>query len=207
MKKTLKPTRPGAFHATGPGGLDAKGFARWYRGEILNCWNSLDLASVARVADAVVEAQEAGRQVFIMGNGGSAATASHIATDLSKTAEVAGRAPVKCLSLADNTAFITAVGNDLSFDDIFSRQLENLLNPKDVVILVSGSGNSKNLLKAAKLANARGALTVGLLGFDGGKLKALVNIPLLVSSDQYGAIEDLHMGIGHVLAFYLKQRR
>ena len=168
-------------------------------------WRGLDLESVAKVASAILEARAAGRQVFVMGNGGSAAIASHIATDLCKTAAVPGAPLVKCISLTDNVPYITAIGNDLSFDRIFSRQLENLLKPKDVVILVSGSGNSANVLEAARLAKARGALTVGLLGFDGGKLKSMVDIPLLVASDQYGVIEDLHMGIGHILTFYLKQ--
>ena len=191
----------------GPGGLSAEAFARWYREEILNQWQSLDLKAVSRAASAIVEAQEKGRQVFVIGNGGSAATASHLATDLSKTAEAPGWPLLKCLSLTDNASFITAIGNDLSFDKIFTRQLENLLSPKDIVILISGSGNSGNLLEAARYANKRGALTIGLLGFDGGRLKPLVKIPLLVSSEQYGVIEDLHMGIGHVLAFFLKQRR
>ena len=120
---------------------------------------------------------------------------------------MAGRPQLACISLADNVPFITAIGNDLSFDDIFSRQLENLLGPKDVVMLVSGSGNSPNLLRAAEYANSKGALTVGLLGFDGGKLKGLVKVAVLVESDQYGVIEDLHMSIGHILTFFLKQRR
>lgn len=204
--KKIRATVPGGFHATGPGGLSAEAFSRWYREEIVSQWQSLDLKSVSRVAEAIVEAQQKGRQVFVVGNGGSAATASHMATDLCKTAAAPGKPLLKCVSLADNVSFITAIGNDLSFDKIFVRQLENLLRPKDVVILISGSGNSANLLEAARYAIKRGALTVGLLGFDGGKLKSLVEIPLLVPCDQYGVIEDIHMGIGHILAFFLKQR-
>ena len=204
--KAIKPTKPGATHVTGPGGLDAAAFARWYRDRAIEQWDGLDVEGVARLAAWILSAREKGRQVFVMGNGGSAATASHIATDLSKTAHVRGRKPVKCLSLADNAAYITAIGNDLSFDDIFSRQLENVLAEGDVVLLISGSGNSPNLLKAAALAKARGAKTAALLGFDGGKLKGKVDLALLVSSDQYGVIEDLHMSIGHILTFYLKQR-
>ena len=206
-RKGIQGTLPGRTHVTGPGGLDAPAFARWYRSEISRSWEGLDLSRVSQVAKAVVEAQERGRQIWVMGNGGSAATASHLATDLSKTAAVEGHPLVKCISLAENAAFLTAIGNDISFDDIFVRQLENLLRPKDLVILVSGSGNSKNLVKAAQYANAHGALTIGFLGFDGGKLASLVEIPLLVASDQYGVIEDVHMGIGHILTFYLKQRR
>jgi D-sedoheptulose 7-phosphate isomerase len=111
------------------------------------------------------------------------------------------------VSLTDNVPLITAIGNDLSFADIFSRQLENLLEPGDLLILITGSGNSPNLLKAAELARRRGARTAALLGFDGGRLKDLVQIKILVSSDQYGVIEDLHMSVGHILTFYLKQRK
>ncbi|MBI5200287.1 MAG: SIS domain-containing protein [Elusimicrobia bacterium] len=204
--KAIRGTKPGATHVTGPGKLGAAAFARWYRARTVEQWEGLDVEGVARLAAWIVSAQEKGRQVFVMGNGGSAATASHIATDLSKTAHVHGKKPVKCLSLADNVAFITAIGNDLSFDDIFSRQLENVLGAGDVVLLVSGSGNSPNLLKAAALAKARGAKSAALLGFDGGKLKSKVDLALLVSSDQYGVIEDLHMSIGHILTFFLKQR-
>lgn len=206
-RRKLRGTLPGRTHVVGPGGLGPAEFARWYRGRIADQWKALDLGAVSRVASALVRAQKEGRQVFVMGNGGSAATASHLATDLGKTAAAPGRPPVRCISLADNVPFITAIGNDLSFDEVFSRQLENLLGPGDLVILVSGSGNSRNLVKAARLANARGALTVGLLGFDGGKLRSMVRIALVVPSDQYGVIEDLHMGIGHILTFYLKQRK
>ena len=206
-KKKIAGTKPGGTHVTGPGGLDAAGFSRWYREQTVARWKDLDLKAVAALADAVAECQDQGRQIFIAGNGGSAATASHMATDFCKTAEAKGRAPVKCVSLTDNVSYITAIGNDLSFDDIFSRQLENLIEPGDLLILVTGSGNSPNLLKAAELAHKRGARTAALLGFDGGALAKLAQVKVLVPSDQYGCIEDLHMSVGHIVAFYLKQRR
>jgi D-sedoheptulose 7-phosphate isomerase len=205
-KKRVGGTKPGATHVTGPGGLNASKFACWYRDETLDQWRGLDLDAVTKLAECVAECQDQGRQVFVLGNGGSAATASHWATDLSKTAEVKGKAPIRAISLTDNVSFITAIGNDLSFDDIFSRQLENLLEPGDLVILISGSGNSKNLIKAAEFARSKGAKTAALLGFDGGRLKDMVALSLIVNSDQYGVIEDLHMGIGHILTFYIKQR-
>src|SRR3989339_1262083 len=101
-----------------------------------------------------------------MGNGGSAATAASIAVDFSKTAAPKGRRALKCISLSENAAFITAMSNDHTFDDIFVKQLENLLIPRDVVLLISGSGNSPNLIAAARMARARGARTAALLGFD-----------------------------------------
>ncbi|MDE2312578.1 MAG: SIS domain-containing protein [Elusimicrobia bacterium] len=205
-KAKIKGTRPGQFHASGPGGLKPGEFAMWYQDELRRALASLDWAAFEKIAAAVAEAGDKGRQVFVMGNGGSAATASHAAVDFSKTAANPKKPLLRCLSLADNPSFITAVGNDISFDETFSRQLENLLNPKDAVLFISGSGNSKNLLEAAKLARRRKAWSAAFLGFDGGKLRGLVDQALVVASDQYGVIEDVHLSLSHMLTFYLKQR-
>lgn len=192
---------------TGPGGLGPEQFAVWYREETFAQWRALDLNAVARVARELEKAERLGRQVFIVGNGGSAAAASHMATDLSKTAARPNKPLLRCLALTDNVSFMTAIGNDLGYEDIFVRQMENLLEKGDLVLLISGSGNSPNVVKAARYAKKKGAFTVGLVGFAGGRLKRLVDIALHVPSDQYGVIEDIHMGVGHVLTFYLKQRR
>ena len=206
-KKTVTGTKPGATHVTGPGGLDAKAFARWYRERSVEQWEALDLDALSRVAATIEEAQAKGRFVWVCGNGGSAATAAHVGCDFGKTASRAGAKPLRAVSLSDNAAFMTAIGNDLSFDETFSRQLENVAAAGDVVILISGSGNSANLLRAAEVSRARGAKVVGLLGFDGGKLRSLCDEFLLIPSDQYGVIEDMHMAVAHVLTFYLKQKR
>src|SRR5262245_45944045 len=141
-KSAVRGTRPGATHATGPGGLDVKAFARWYRERSLEQWRGLDLDALARVAAVVEAAQARGRFVWVCGNGGSAATAAHVGCDLGKTAARAGAAPLKAVSLADNAAFLTAIGNDLSFDHAFSRQLENVVAAGDVLLLLTGNGNS-----------------------------------------------------------------
>ncbi len=206
-KKPVKGTKPGATHVTGPGGLSAREFARWYRGRALEQWRLLDLDALARVAAVVEAAQARGRFIWVCGNGGSAASAAHVGCDFGKTASRRGAKPLKAVSLSDNAAFMTAISNDLSFDEVFSRQLENVAAEGDVVIVISGSGNSPNLVKAAVLSRARGATVVGLLGFDGGKLKSLCDESLLIPSDQYGVIEDLHMSVAHILTFYLKQKK
>ena len=192
---------------TGPGGLTVREFAKWYRDREIEQWERFDLDAMDQIAAAIETAERNGKQVFVMGNGGSAATASHIATDWSKTAERTGKTLIRCMSLNDNLPFMTAIANDLGYDAVFVRQLENLLNAGDVVVIISGSGNSPNVIKAAEYAKSKGAVTVGMTGFTGGKLRKLVDICLHIESDQYGVIEDLHMAAGSILAFYLKQRK
>lgn len=192
---------------TGPGGLSPREFAQWYRDHEIEKWRELDLDAITRIAKALETAEKKGSQVFVVGNGGSAATASHIATDWSKTAERKGKRLMRCMSLTDNVPFMTAIANDLGYDEVFVRQLENHLQSGDIVVIISGSGNSPNVVKAAKFAKKKGALTVGMTGFTGGKLRGLVDICLHINSDQYGVIEDLHMAVGSILAFYLKQRK
>lgn len=192
---------------TGPGGLSIVEFARWYRDLEIEHWRTLDLQAIEQMAKAIEKVEKAGRQIFVMGNGGSAATASHIATDWAKTAEREGKPLLRCTSLNDNTPFMTAISNDLGYDQVFVRQLANYLQRNDLVVIISGSGNSPNVIEAARYAKRKGAVTAGMTGFTGGKLRRLVDICLHIESDQYGVIEDLHMAAGSILAFYLKQRK
>lgn len=203
----MKGTKPGATHVVGEGGRDAARFARWYRARALEQWEKLDIPALERLARLVEKAQAAGRFIWVCGNGGSASIAGHVGCDFGKTAAAKGAKALKAVSLAENMAFITATANDLSYDQVFSRQLDNVVSKGDVVLLISGSGNSKNLLEAARLSRKRGATVFSLLGFDGGRLRALSHDFLLVPSDQYGVIEDMHQSIAHILTFYLKQKR
>ena len=192
---------------TGPGGLSPRAFAAWYRDREIEKWRELDLDAIDAIARALEKAERNGKQVFVCGNGGSAATASHIATDWCKTAERKGKTLLRCTSLNDNVPFMTAISNDLGYGEVFARQLQNYVGRGDVVVIISGSGNSPNVIKAAQFARRKGATTVGMTGFTGGKLRRLVDICLHIDSDQYGVIEDLHMAAGSILTFYLKQRR
>ncbi|MCB9150092.1 MAG: SIS domain-containing protein [Caldilineaceae bacterium] len=151
------------------------------------------------------------RQIFVLGNGGSAATASHIACDLSKNTRAADKpylsAPhLKVMSLNDNMSLFSAIANDEGYENVFAHQLENVLQEKDVVLAISASGNSPNVLNAVKLARARNAQTVGWSGYDGGALAHLVDIAIVVPNWCIEQIEDIHMMMGHMLTMTLRQK-
>jgi len=147
----------------------------------------------------LLEARSAGRRVYVMGNGGSAAIASQFVCNLVKTAQVAGYQPFRAFALTDNTPSLTAWANDTAYDEIFAQQIAALVEPDDVVIAISASGNSPNILAGLKAAEACGAHTIGLLGFDGGRALEQVEVAIHVPYDNYGLVEDTHMAIGHAL--------
>jgi D-sedoheptulose 7-phosphate isomerase len=146
------------------------------------------------------------KQVFTLGNGGSASTASHMAADIAKNTIAPNMLRFRVMSLNDNTAMLTALANDLGYDNVFSEQLQNLIRPGDLLIAISGSGNSQNVLNAIRYAREQSAEVVGLLGFDGGEAAALVDVAIVVPSDHYGVIEDVHLIINHIIVDYFKAR-
>ncbi len=182
-------------------------FARGYIRELSGELASLDLKAFSKFANELERICREGRVVFIMGNGGSAATASHMANDFAKTASVDGCARIRALSLADNVSLMTAISNDISYEEIFVEQLKTQARAGDLAVLITGSGNSPNVVKAARWCRDHRIKTVGLLGFDGGKLKPLVDICLHIKSFQYGVVEDAHLSIGHILTFLFKDSR
>jgi len=139
-----------------------------------------------------------GRQVFIMGNGGSGSTAAHAAADLNKGVSYGREKRFRVISLNDNMATLTAYANDVAYTDVFVEQLKNFLHSGDLVIGISGSGNSPNVLKAVEYANQQGAMTVGLTGFSGGKLAGLAQVPLHVPVHDMQKVEDIHMMLFHI---------
>lgn len=159
----------------------------------------LPFAEIDRAVDLILAAHRRRKTIYLLGNGGSAATASHIACDLAKATAVPDQRRLRTVSLVDNTALVTAWANDTSYERIFAEQLENLLTPGDVVVAISARGRSPNVLAALQIARAYGASTVGLTGFDGGELPALTDICITVASDTYGVIEDAHLAIGHAV--------
>jgi D-sedoheptulose 7-phosphate isomerase len=166
----------------------------------------LPLERIRDVLDVLLQANAAGSTVFTLGNGGSAATASHFACDLAKGTIVPGRPRFRVVALTDNLSLMTAWSNDVSYEDVFAEQLRGLIRPGDVVIAISGSGNSVNVLRAVELARQMGGITIGLSGFDGGRLSAVVDVPLVVSNDCMEQIEDAHVVLGHLFSTVLRER-
>lgn len=158
------------------------------------------------VIDTLMNAHAEGRQVFLLGNGGSASTASHFACDLQKGVKMHTGKRLKVSSINDSIPLITAWANDTDYENIFAEQLDGILHPNDVVIALSGSGNSPNVLKAVEKANEIGAITIGWSGFDGGKLAQIAQKPIIVNSNNMQRVEDVHMVLGHLIfACFLKQ--
>ena len=157
------------------------------------------------MVDALLAVREAGRTVFIVGNGGSAATASHMATDL-MLGSLLVDPPLRVIALTDNQAIITATGNDVDFVQVFARQLSRLAKPGDLLLVVSASGNSPNILVCVDTAKAMNLTTVGFTGFDGGKLATLVDLLVHVPTrtGAYGPVEDAHLAVNHMITEQLK---
>ncbi len=183
-------------------------YARGYLDYLASLLAQLDLEAVARFADLLEEARAEGTQVFFIGNGGSAATSSHFANDLGKGARVEGETPFRALSLADNVSLITALANDEGYDRVFVAQLEPLLREGDVVIGISASGNSPNVMQALEYARLRGARTVAITGFNGGRMRTIagLSVHLETPAGEYGPVEDFHMILDHLVTSYLKMR-
>lgn len=188
--------------------LNPKDFIEGYILELTRCLESLDRTKIKLIIDVLVDAYKKDRKVFILGNGGSAATASHMACDLGKGTlqRVYDNTEkrFRVISLTDNMALITAFANDLSFDDIFVQQLRNLVETDDVVIALSGSGNSPNVIKAIEYARSCGAATIGILGFrTGGKLGKITDYSIIADSNHYGPIEDIQLILNHMIAAWI----
>jgi len=162
---------------------------------------SIDADKVEKITKTLQEAHAAGRQIFVFGNGGSAANASHFATDLGKGSSDTLGKRFKVLSLNDNVSWMTAISNDYSYDDVFKRQLENYAHPGDVALTMSVSGNSPNLVQAFTWANEHQLKTIALVGGKRGALADLAQECIVIDSEHYGRVEDAHMGICHMLCY------
>jgi D-sedoheptulose 7-phosphate isomerase len=175
------------------------GAAQHYLSKLSALLQAFDRAQVDDAVKVIADAWQSGRQIITLGNGGSAMTALHFINDWNKSVYMATGRPFRGRTLVDNMGLVMSYGNDLSFQDIFVEQLKNLLEPGDLVIAISGSGNSENVLRAVSYANDRSAVTLGLCGYRGGKLKQLARHVIWADVDDMQLSEDMHAIFGHIV--------
>ncbi|HLH60510.1 MAG TPA: SIS domain-containing protein [Ktedonobacteraceae bacterium] len=176
-----------------------------YFNELEQMMRAISLPHLERVFLLLEEAYYNGHRIFIMGNGGSAATASHFALDLSKNTITAGAPRLKAISLTDHVPLITAWSNDTAYEHIFAEQLANMIEAGDIALGISASGNSPNVINAMRLAKRTGASTIGLLGAKGGKLKDIVDAYVLAPGQNIEQEEDAHMILAHVITRHMRE--
>jgi D-sedoheptulose 7-phosphate isomerase len=172
-----------------------------YRRDLTNSILAIDESALEEFRALLVQARADGKTIYTCGNGGSASTASHFATDLLKGASYEKGERFRIVALTDASSTISAYSNDVGYDIVYEEQLKNFLNPGDVVVAISGSGNSKNVVRALAFANANGAHSVALTGRDGGRLGQVAQLHLNVPEQHMGRIEDAHLAICHMMAF------
>lgn len=186
-----------------------KQFAAMFLRDFEKLLQQVNLDAIERIYQILRRARDRGATVYVAGNGGSAATAAHWVNDLGKGTKESRQLPVRVMSLCDNMSWLTALANDEGYDRVFTGQLENFAKPEDVLVVLSASGNSTNLLRAVELARARGLTTIGFLGFDGGALKSMVDEVLLLPTRKgaYGLVESGHDLICHIITACLAADR
>jgi D-sedoheptulose 7-phosphate isomerase len=177
---------------------------RNYVVELQRTLDLLPMQSINNVVQVLHAARLRQRQVFIFGNGGSASTASHIVCDLAKNTRVEGVPHFRILDMIDNSAVFSAYANDEGYENVFAQHLSNFAQPGDVVIGISTSGNSPNILRAIERANQLEAITIGIIGFDGGQLVDLASMNIHVKSDLIEQVEDIHLILGHMITINLR---
>jgi D-sedoheptulose 7-phosphate isomerase len=169
-------------------------------------FDTLPRDNIERLGELLYRAYNDGKHVFVLGNGGSASTASHMAADLAKNTIEQNMPRFRILSLNDNTALLTALANDLGYENVFAEQLKNLIRAGDVLIAISAGGNSPNVLAAIRCAQERSAEVAAIVGFGGGRAAGLADLPIVIDSDHYGVVEDVHLIINHILVDHFKRR-
>jgi D-sedoheptulose 7-phosphate isomerase len=180
----------------------AVSFPQLYKTDVLQAIETIDLEKVGQAIDILIRARDEGRRIFVCGNGGSASTASHFVCDMVKGASFNRSKRFRIMALTDSLPTITAYSNDVSYECIFVEQLKNFAEPGDVVMAISGSGNSPNVLRAVEYGNSIGCRTIALSGRNGGKLGPLAEINVQASNPHMGRIEDVHMIVMHMICYY-----
>ena len=180
-------------------------FPAAYKADVLTAIESVDLVKVGEAIEIFRRARDGNRQIFVCGNGGSAATSSHFVCDMVKGASFGRSNRFRIMALTDSLPTITAYSNDVSYECIFAEQLKNFAHSGDVVMAISGSGNSPNVLRAVEYANSIGCTTIGLTGRDGGKLAPMVQLNIHAANPHMGRIEDVHMIVTHMIGYYFME--
>lgn len=182
-------------------------FASRFVADVTAALERLDLQSVDQVIATLARARDEERLIFVAGNGGSAATATHWVNDLAKATRKAGTPYVRAISLTDSTSWLTALANDEGYERVFAGQLENMARAGDVLVVISASGNSPNLLRAVEFARASGVETIGILGFDGGALRTMVDQHIWIQTPlgAYGLAENIHTVVCDLVTACLAQ--
>ena len=176
-----------------------------YRDEIARAWASVDLAAFDRAAEVLAAAIQAGRVIYVCGNGGSASISNHLHCDVLKGAQTDTALKPKVVSLAGPLELVTAIANDIGYADVFVYPLRTLAAAGDLLITISSSGNSENIVRAIEWARANGVSSISMTGFAGGRSKNLADVNLHVAAENYGVVEDIHQSMMHSLAQYLRQ--
>jgi D-sedoheptulose 7-phosphate isomerase len=177
-------------------------FPELYKADVLKAIETIELEKVGQAIDILKRARDEDRRIFVCGNGGSASTASHFVCDMVKGASFHRDKRFRIMALTDSLPTITAYANDVCYDCVFLEQLKNFAEPGDVVIAISGSGNSPNVLQAMEYANSIGCRTIALSGRNGGKLGPMAELNLQASNPHMGRIEDVHMIVMHMICYY-----
>jgi D-sedoheptulose 7-phosphate isomerase len=180
-------------------------FSRQYKSKLVNALDTLDLERVAEVIESFKKARDSERHIFVCGNGGSASTASHFVTDMVKGASYNRNSRFRIMALTDSMPTITAYSNDISYECVFTEQLKNFAARGDLLVCISGSGNSPNVLCATEYANSIGCETIALTGRDGGKLGAMAKQHIRVAEPHMGRIEDAHLIVCHMIGYYFME--
>jgi len=175
-----------------------------YKTILAHALTEFDFAQLEPAVQLVRETYHADCQIFTIGNGGSAAVAMHLAADFGKNVAQSGEKHPRIMTLCSNSSALTALGNDCGYDETFSGQLRNFLNPGDLLIAISSSGNSPNIVKGVEYAQANGGKVIGMSGFSGGRLKQLADISLHVPVNVYEAVEDMHSIFCHAIIHAIK---
>jgi D-sedoheptulose 7-phosphate isomerase len=180
-------------------------FTEQYKSALVDAIHEIDTSRVDTAIQWFREARAQSKAIFVCGNGGSASTASHLACDIVKGASYMQQQRFRIMALTDSLPTITAYSNDVSYECVFAEQLRNFAQPDDLVVCISGSGNSSNVLRAAEYASSVGCRTIGLTGRDGGKLGPMVDLNIRIATPHMGRIEDGHMIVCHMIAYHLME--